>query len=117
MLDGIGVEYNFIAGNYIGTDVTGTIALPNGDGVSIDGVEHNFILGNFISNNMGSGINFYSSNSIISGNHITNNTRGIQLRCSELNTISGNTLNNNNDMGIAIYDGSNNNIISKKIII
>ena len=33
--DGAGVQDNVIAGNYIGTDITGTVAIPNRDGVNI----------------------------------------------------------------------------------
>ena len=33
--DGAGVQDNVIEGNYIGTDITGSVAIPNRDGVYI----------------------------------------------------------------------------------
>ena len=71
MIEGQGTADDTVAGNFIGTDVTGTLALGNGgDGVTIEnGASHIFIggvdtnpgealagLGNLISANKGNGI-------------------------------------------------------------
>ena len=69
---------NLIQGNYIGTDVTGTIALANGiDGVTDNNDSGNTIGspvaggGNLISANGGEGISLYGvSNDVIAGNLI-----------------------------------------------
>ena len=48
-LEGVGSDYNFILGNYIGTDASGSEAIPNhGGGVAILGGDHNYLLGNLI---------------------------------------------------------------------
>ncbi|MDT3778358.1 DUF4347 domain-containing protein [Nitrospira sp. MA-1] len=93
-----------IVGNYLGTDVTGTVDLGNGDdGIDYDG--NNGIIGgltaverNIISGNTGDGINFggSSTGSVVWGNYIGTDVTG---------TLGvGNTAN-----GILI-SGSNNTI-------
>ena len=44
-IDGIGANSNIVEGNYIGTDVTGTVSFGNGDGVLIDGGAANNMIG------------------------------------------------------------------------
>ena len=70
---------NVIVGNYIGTDVTGTVALANdGDGVILEnGANNNTIggsgAGNLISGNLGRGIEVFGSgtnNNVIAGNSV-----------------------------------------------
>jgi hypothetical protein len=61
-----GTMQNFVMGNYIGTDVTGTVPLANGTGVLISGGAHNNVIGtdstdndaegNVIAFNAGAGI-------------------------------------------------------------
>ncbi len=90
-----------IQGNYIGTDVTGTVALPNGWGIYIyepvvlGGSEPG--AGNLISGNTFDGIVINSHSSIIQGNFIGTNAVGL------------NTLENNAQRGIML-SGSNNMI-------
>ncbi|MBI2874344.1 MAG: right-handed parallel beta-helix repeat-containing protein [Firmicutes bacterium] len=45
-LEGPGLFYNLIAGNYIGLDAGGMKSLPNSGGAAVTGGEENFILGN-----------------------------------------------------------------------
>ncbi len=47
LAEGISATQNIIQGNYVGTDATGQIAIPNGDsGIALwDGVEHNLVGG------------------------------------------------------------------------
>jgi titin len=75
-----GATSNVIAGNYIGTDKTGTVAIPNyTNGVTLDGVAGNTVGGtnagalNVISGNLQDGILIYSagaSNNVVLGNYI-----------------------------------------------
>jgi hypothetical protein len=70
-----------IQGNYIGTDVTGMVALPNGygiyvnDQVTIGGTEPG--AGNVISGNSSSGIYLNNRNSIVQGNFIGTDAAGL----------------------------------------
>lgn len=102
---------NLIVGNYIGTDASGTAAVPNqGTGVSVTGggspnaqASQNFIEGNTISGNGGAGITlcdatqtFILANLIGVGpqalNALGNGGHGIQLLCAgaSRNSIVGN---------------------------
>lgn len=67
---------NFISGNYVGTDVTGTVAIPNG-GIGID-------LFNSDNNLIGGSI--AGEGNLVSGN----NSIGVNINSSDLNTIKGN---------------------------
>ena len=82
------VDYVFIGGNYIGTDVSGTMAVSNqGDGIKIDNCEHNFIQNNIIAYNSGA---------------------GISVAGYPYNTIRRNSIHNNTQKGIANTNGGNN---------
>jgi hypothetical protein len=79
-------EDNVIEGNFIGTDATGTVALPNGasgfGGIGLLGGENNTIGGitpaarNLISGNTGDGVVLNSSNNIVQGNFIGTDVTG-----------------------------------------
>jgi len=85
---GFGVSSSTVAGNYIGTNAAGTLALPNGGGLSGDGVAVNVAVdtviggtakgaGNVISGNVNSGINAaFSIRTVIQGNLIGTNAAG-----------------------------------------
>jgi CSLREA domain-containing protein len=79
---------NTISGNYIGTDASGTAALPNADdGVEItDGAQNNTVgPGNVIAYNGGDGVEVYGSSTTgntITQNSIFANNLGIDLRYS-----------------------------------
>jgi len=78
--DGIAIDDsdaggNTIQGNFIGTDVDGSTALPNDEGIEIDNFDNTIGgatpgLGNLISGNERHGIDFSSDDGIIQGNLI-----------------------------------------------
>lgn len=92
-----------VAGNYIGTDATGTQALGNGtDGVDIDaGATNNIITRNVIASNGETGIELNdegTSNNIITSNYIgTDATGTLEL--------------GNAEDGIIIFEGASGNIV------
>jgi CSLREA domain-containing protein len=120
---------NIISGNKIGTDVTGSVALPNGRrGIMLNGASSNTIRFNVISGNTGDGIDIANSSqqNAIFGNLIGvaadqtsalgNSGFGIQMN-SSLNTIGeagglgrGNTIANNGGDGIVITGGTGNDL-------
>ncbi|MFH1526738.1 MAG: T9SS type A sorting domain-containing protein, partial [Bacteroidota bacterium] len=111
-LAGIGIwdssNNNEILGNYIGTDLSGTLSLGNtGEGIIIDDSPNNIIGGtnsgerNIVSANGQLNIGIRNSNS--TGNLVLGNYIGIN--------ISGTSALNNGNSGIGIYNGANNNII------
>ncbi len=118
---------NVLQGNYIGTDVTGTVAIGNQTGVFLSG-PGNLIGGalpasrNVISGNEGVGVDIKGGDA--SGNRVVANFIGVDFRGSEPlgnglqgvfigdgavgNTISHNILSANGD-GVLIFGRSNNN--------
>lgn len=109
---GAGIELTFpanlnsIRGNYIGTNASGTAALPNLDGVSCNGADNNTIggtlkgEGNLISGNSRYGVNFRNDaqSNLIQGNLIGTkataagplaNVDGVHFGGGKLNTIGG----------------------------
>jgi parallel beta-helix repeat protein len=108
-ISGSGTVSNSVSGNYIGTNVSGTVAISNaGAGVSIGGeASYNLIGGdtagerNLISGNGGSGVQVYGSSTMsntISGNFIGTDASGTSV----LGNIWG---------GVAIEDGAQYNTI------
>ncbi len=98
-----------IAGNYIGTNATGTLPVPNNTGIFLFDGEQNSVIGvsgsnpesgNLISGNVDSAITFHSNatkNHRVSGNRIGTTANGLT------------SLPNRN--GVTLYDTSNNIII------
>ena len=137
---GIGIEItgdtNTILGNFIGTDVTGTIARPNaGAGVFVFG-NGNLIGGtgsadrNLISGNTGNGIEITGNNNTIQGNFIGTNVSGSAplgnsgsgVRTGTNNNLiggtsagAGNTIAFNSASGVDIADGNNNGVLGNSI--
>ncbi len=136
---GLASSGTLIAGNYIGTDVTGKIAIANdGDGISTDAFPANNIIGgtapdarNLISGNRGNGISLDSTNNRVIGNYIGtqsdgsiplgNGGRGVSI--SSLigsNFIGGTAAGESNIIafnggdGVAV-SGTNNGILSNGI--
>ncbi|HNI10155.1 MAG TPA: T9SS type A sorting domain-containing protein [bacterium] len=136
------IEGTSILGNYIGTDVTGSVGVGNnnhgiffntltGEGASIvnntigDGTAGGR---NVISGNAGSGINFYYyqvHDNTIKGNYIGitadgsaalgNGMYGVNIEHSNNNIVSSNTISGNAYDGIMIngsYGEANNNVVT-----
>ncbi len=124
---------NTIAGNYIGTDVTGTAALANGqNGILIEEADNTIVGGtdpnarNIISGNSQNGIRIIdtSTNNTILGNYIGtdvtgtndlgNGSNGVSVE-EDGNTIGGTTpgcrnVISGNSSGIELQSANNNNI-------
>jgi uncharacterized delta-60 repeat protein len=104
---GFGASGNDVIGNYIGTDVTGTVAIGNGNsGIGIFGGADNNTIGTDLD----------GSDDALEGNLISGSTNaGIQIWDADSNTIRGNligvdatgtTLVGNSNMGIQLSGGS-----------
>lgn len=98
----LGTTENFIYGNFIGTDPSGTFAVPNGNGIVIDGVATSHVIdGNVISGNVQQGI-------VI---HITGSNSHIITRNKIGTDISGTQPLGNGSDGIRIAEGGQYNQI------
>ncbi|MGE3465591.1 MAG: beta strand repeat-containing protein [Pyrinomonadaceae bacterium] len=134
-----------ISGNFIGTDITGSLALPNGRGFTIGGAgvtSNNFIGGltpgerNIVSGNTGEGFRIFdpgTTNNVIAGNFVGtavngidplgNGLSGIDFRSSPAsgNTIggtvpgTGNLFAFNGGHGILMQNGSSNRMQGNSI--
>ncbi|MFH2143753.1 MAG: T9SS type A sorting domain-containing protein [Bacteroidota bacterium] len=134
---GAGCNYNEIFGNYIGTDETGTYAIPNTYGVLFDdGAAFNVLGGddpvhrNLLSGNSGYGVFIYNlgtHENIVKGNFIgTNsygayaipNANGIVVDGAAINhTIDNNLISGNLQQGIVIHiTGCNGHVITRNKI-
>jgi len=129
----MGTHNNLVKGNYIGTDPSGTTAIPNANGIVVDGAPYsNIIDSNLISGNLQQGIIIHitgSDSTIITKNMIGTDITGTQslgngidgVRIAEgpKNTIIGGSLQNaniiafNNGNGVTIMnDNDDFNLIS-----
>ena len=107
---------NTIQGNFVGTDITGTLALPNGgDGVyigttgGVSGSPHDNLVGgtvpgagNLLSGNASSGFEIFAAGSGGTGNVVQGNLIGTD--------VTGTNRLANTDDGVLIGQGSNNTI-------
>lgn len=79
-MEGVGADNNRVEGNYIGTNTTGTAALPNGSGILVRDGKNNVVggptaaHGNLISGNTEAGVQFMFSGT--DGNLVRNNKIG-----------------------------------------
>ncbi len=145
-VQGIGATGNLFQGNYIGTDVTGTLDFGNSnDGIFISGGGSNTIGGttagtrNIISGNNGNGIQITADGNLVQGNYIgvdvTGAARlgngkpsldtgdGVFINGAATNTIggtaagAGNVISSNVSEGIEIIDGaSTGNVVQGNFI-
>ncbi|HEV3163117.1 MAG TPA: FG-GAP-like repeat-containing protein [Isosphaeraceae bacterium] len=133
---------NVVEGNFIGTDVTGTKALPNAfDGVLIDGSPSNLIGGltpqaaNVISGNGSVGVAISGASStgnLVDGNLIGTQADGVSALGNASNGVfitagasgnviggmaagSGNVIAFNNGAGVATFQATGNAILSNSI--
>jgi hypothetical protein len=128
-LEGNGGDH--IEGNYLGTDVTGTIGSGNGSGDAVDifGSSNNIIGGptpadrNVISdNNSGIAIWENSTNNTVEGNYIGTDVSGMKPLPSNYDgifthgaigtLIENNLIAFNGNNGIGLFDGSNGAVIA-----
>ncbi len=108
--DGAGVADNLIAGNYIGTDITGTVAIPNRDGVELlSGATGNTVggtsagAGNLIAGNTEEALGIEAAtNNVVVGNLIGVNASGTVAMA-------------NGWFGVAIYGPATGNTIGGAI--
>lgn len=100
-------DNNEVIGNFIGTDKTGTIAIPNYTG----GIQISSGKGNHIGNPL--------SGNLISGHFALSSAYGIALSSATDNLIQNNYIGTTissadslpNDVGIALYSGASRNVI------
>ncbi len=133
---------NRIGGNYIGTDVTGTVAQGNNSGLGIESSDLNIIGGttpaerNIISGNVRDGVVIVgtgTNNNLIKGNYIGTDVTGARamgnytgvviLSGAQSNTVGGSTdgerniISGNNGSGVAIdQSGTDNNVVKGNFI-
>ncbi len=128
---GAGATGNLIQGNYIGTNASGTAAIPNGSGIYLSGPS-NTVGGslpgdrNVISGNSGNGVYIWADGSVVAGNLIgtdasgavalpNNGLAGVYVTAEAgSNTIGGtaagarNVISGNTGYGVVIHGGSAN---------
>ncbi len=143
VISGVAASNNVIEGNFIGTNVNGTKAVPNvGDGIRVIGASNNRIgsatestARNVISSNGGSGVTLSQagvSGSLVVGNYIGiaangteplgNASNGISLTSGANNVqiggstgLSQNIVSANKSNGIAILNSNNNRVSRNRI--
>lgn len=122
---------NTVRGNFLGTDVTGTVALGNREDGVIVGGDSNIIFGNLISGNALDGIGFFSAhNNVAQANLIGtdidgnlslgNGEFGVHISTSGQGPANGNRVHDNviagnAQAGVAIFDGVSNSISRNRI--
>ncbi|MFZ4523093.1 MAG: T9SS type A sorting domain-containing protein [Bacteroidales bacterium] len=114
---GAGCFANEIEGNYLGTDCTGSYAVPNTYGILFDDrSNHNLVSGNLISGNTAFGAYFYNNGTntnTLRGNLIGTNAEGISAIPNETgvhidgasfgNIIDSNLISGNSANGITVF--------------
>jgi titin len=123
-----------VEGNFIGTDATGTVALPNNaQGVQVDGSTRVQVFDNIISDNNGSGILLANStHTTVQGNFVGvdasgvsalgNHGNGVVISGGNLNTIggtdvgAGNVISANAQQGVLLMAGTFGNVIQGNYI-
>lgn len=134
---GTGAEGNIIIGNYIGTDITGTLAIPNTYGVLFDDGSYRNILGgntvaerNILSGNSAYGVFIYNmgtNSNLVKGNYIGTDVNGsvalpnavgiVVDGAANKNEIDSNIISGNLQQGIYInITGCDSTLITKNKI-
>jgi parallel beta-helix repeat protein len=123
---------NLIIGNYVGTDISGTKAWGNANGIHLNGAYDNQVTSNVVSGNSGYGIELCCTTSthdnILSGNRVGtdpsgqaplgNLSAGVAIHDgASRNTIGpDNIIANNHESGIIIFANSSGNTITRNSI-
>lgn len=143
-ISGAAASNNVVEGNYIGTNINGTVAIPNiSDGIRVTSAANNRIgsqteaaAGNLISGNGGSGVTFSQAGStggIAVGNLIGTTANGqsalgnaangvlingdaTNIRIGGTSAISRNVIAANGASGVTISSDAHNNRISRNLI-
>ncbi len=124
--DGATIEYN-----YIGTDITGTIAMPNTwEGIWIEGASNVIVgtlgRGNIISGNSSAGIAMDGASIVtITDNNIgttanglgalENGSSGIDVQSSSAVLVVGNVISGNAGNGVVVWGSSNVQLVSNLV--
>jgi parallel beta-helix repeat protein len=133
---GVGVflagDHNILAGNRIGTDVTGTQALPNGTGVAVEGQFNQIGIpgdtdagseqANLISGNRSAGVLIAGQHNLVANNSIGTDVTGALPLGNEIgiwatgssNDVRGNVISANRFDGVRL-SGDENSVISNRI--
>ena len=103
-------DFTFVGGNYIGTDVSGNAALPNGtNGIAAINTTNTQIFDNTLSGNLGAGIGLVlSSPATIKSNRIGTNAAGT----ARLANAHGITVTNTSEITIGGSTRGDGNVIS-----
>jgi hypothetical protein len=103
-------DFTFVGGNYIGTDVSGNAALPNGtNGIAAINTTNTRVFDNTLSGNLGAGIGLVlSSPATIKSNRIGTNAAG----AARLANAHGITVTNTSDITIGGSTRGDGNVIS-----
>jgi titin len=141
-LNGSGATGNLVQGNYIGTDTSGSLAMPNaGDGVTVNGAPANTIggasagAGNLLSGNSQGGVSLNgagAANNLVQGNYIGtdasgrlalgNAASGVTVFGGSTNLVGGttaaarNVLSANKLSGIVISTNSMGNLVQGNLV-
>jgi len=111
-----------IQGNFIGTDVTGTVGLGNYNGI-VAYSSGTLVSGNLVSGNRQYGVEIGSNSQVqdnligtdVSGNPDLGNGLGVNIEFASGNTVSGNTIEDNNEEGITLFAASGNTITGNTV--
>jgi parallel beta-helix repeat protein len=125
---------NVVQGNYVGTDITGMVKIPNfGRGITMEDASNNIIggaeagMGNLVSGNWATGIRMRGSanGNLVQGNLVgvnanftalLSNDRGMQIRGGVNNQIIGNAIVGNGNDGVLVFAGAADNLIAGNLI-
>ena len=93
---------NFVIGNYISTDITGTLTFPNIAGISVETAEFNYIQRNRISGSTGAGISLSYFD--------------FAQSCANFNLLRGNFITQSSNVGIGVKGGKGNTLVSNSLV-